>query len=224
MLSGLPQQGDTIGKPNAPVTIYEFADLQCPYCAEFAKNNLPLLIRDYVATGKAKLVYQDMAFIGPDSETAAAAAAAAGQQDKLWYFTNLFLLEPGRGELGYVTDAYIAKLYQAIPGLDVAKAEAARKRPPATTAVDEPRTLSEAVRRDHHAHLRRRPHRRDAEDARRLRLRLQLDQEGARPDRRRRPADLRSARPRWIDGTRGQPLPAHAAAPVHPLAQETHVR
>jgi len=142
MLSGLPQDGDTLGKPTAPVTIYEFADLQCPFCAEFAKNTLPLLVRDYIATGKAKLVYQDMAFLGPDSETAAAAAEAAAQQDKLQYFTNLMYWNQGEENSGYVTDAFITKLYKAIPGLDVAKADAARKRPPATNAFEEPRTLS----------------------------------------------------------------------------------
>ena len=224
MLAGLPQSGDTLGKPNAPVTIYEFADLQCPFCAEFAKNNLPLLVRDYVATGKAKLVYQDMAFIGPDSETAAAAAEAAAQQDKLRYFTNLFYWNQGEENSGYVTDAFIAKLYGAIPGLDVAKAEAARKRAPATNAFDEPRALSKQYGVSTDADLRRRPDRGDAEDAQRLRLRLRLDQEGARPDRRRGPADLRSARSWWIAGARGRPLPARAASPVHPLAQETHVR
>lgn len=142
MLGGLPQKGDVLGKPDAPVTIYEFADLQCPFCSEFAKNNLPLLVRDYVATGQAKLVYQDMAFIGPDSETAAAAAAAVGEQDKLQYFTNLFYWNQGAENSGYVTDAFIAKLYRGVPGLDVAKAQAARKRAPATTAIDEPRALA----------------------------------------------------------------------------------
>src|SRR3954471_14332916 len=76
MLASLPQKGNTLGQANAPVTIYEFADLQCPFCKQFATENLPQLVRDYVANGKAKLVYQDMAFIGPDSEVAAAAADA----------------------------------------------------------------------------------------------------------------------------------------------------
>jgi protein-disulfide isomerase len=143
MLQGLPQTGTTLGKPNAPVTIYEFADLQCPFCKEFATQNLPKLVRDYVATGKAKLVYQDMAFIPNGSEDAAAAADAAGQQNKLWYFTNLFYWNQGQEQTGYVTDAFVNKIYGAVPGLDVAKANAARKVAPATKAFDEPRKLAD---------------------------------------------------------------------------------
>ena len=143
MLQGIPQKDNVLGNPNAPVTLYEFADLQCPFCAEFAKNNLPLLIRDFVRPGKVKLVYQDMAFIGNDSETAAAAAAAAGQQDKLWYFTNLMYWNQGQENTGYVTDQFLTNLYKGIPGLDVAKANAARTKAPATKAIDEPRTLAD---------------------------------------------------------------------------------
>jgi protein-disulfide isomerase len=143
MLQGIPQNGTTLGKPDAPVTIYEFADLQCPFCKEFATTALPQLVRDYVATGKAKLVYQDMAFIPNGSEDAAAAADAAGQQDKLWYFTNLFYWNQGQEQTGYVTDAFIDKLYNAIPGLDAAKANEARKKPPATKAFEEPRKLAD---------------------------------------------------------------------------------
>jgi len=143
MLDGIPQSGTTLGKPDAPVTIYEFADLQCPFCKEFSQQNLPQLVRDYVANGKAKLVYQDMAFIQGGSEEAAAAADAAGQQNKLWYLTNLFYWNQGEESSGYVTDAYINNLYKAVPGLDVAKADAARKTEPATKAFEEPRELAD---------------------------------------------------------------------------------
>jgi protein-disulfide isomerase len=143
MLQGVPQKGTTLGRADAPVTIYEFADLQCPFCKEFATSNLPQLVRDYVATGKAKLVYQDMAFIANGSEDAAAAADAAGQQNKLWYFSNLFYWNQGQEQTGYVTDAYITKLYKGVPGLDVAKADAARKKAPATKAFEEPRRLAD---------------------------------------------------------------------------------
>jgi protein-disulfide isomerase len=143
MLDGIPQSDNVLGKPNAPVTLYEFADLQCPFCAQFARNNLPLLVRDYIRPGKVKLVYQDMAFIGNDSETAAAAAAAAGEQGKLWYFTNLFYWNQGEENTGYVTDQFLTNLYKGIPGLDVAKANAARTKAPATDAVTQPRRLAD---------------------------------------------------------------------------------
>jgi protein-disulfide isomerase len=143
LLAGIPQKDNVLGKPDAPVTLYEFADLQCPFCGEFAKNNLPLLVRDYVRPGKVKLVYQDMAFLGNDSETAAAAAAAAGAQDKLWYFTNLMYWNQGQENTGYVTDQFLTNLYKGIPGLDVAKANGDRTKAPATNAIDQPRKLAD---------------------------------------------------------------------------------
>ncbi len=48
-----------IGVKNAPVTIIEFADYECPFCARFYKNTLPQLISDYIDTGKVKLIYRD---------------------------------------------------------------------------------------------------------------------------------------------------------------------
>jgi protein-disulfide isomerase len=143
MLDGIPQADDVLGDPKAPVTLYEFADLQCPFCAQFAKTNLPLLLRDFVRTGKVKLVYQDMAFLGPDSEKAASAASAAGQQDRLWHFTNLFYWNQGEENTGYVTDAFLDKLYAGIPGLDAAKATQARGEAAASKPAEEARTLAD---------------------------------------------------------------------------------
>jgi protein-disulfide isomerase len=142
MLAGIPQHAIALGNAKAPVTLLEFADLQCPFCKEFALQTLPLIIRDYVRTGKVRIQYEDLAFLGPQSQVAAAAAAAAGEQDKLWNFADLFYYNQGQENSGYVTDAFITRLYRAIPGLDVAKANAARKGPPATDAWVEPQRLA----------------------------------------------------------------------------------
>jgi protein-disulfide isomerase len=48
-----------LGKPSAPVAIIEYASLTCPHCAAFEKEKLPLIRKDWIDTGKAKLVYRD---------------------------------------------------------------------------------------------------------------------------------------------------------------------
>ncbi len=95
MLSGIPQYGVTLGDPKAKVTIVEFADLQCPFCKEFSQQTLPLVVRDYVRNGKAKIEFRSLAFIGEDSVRGANAAAAAAKQDKLWHFVDLFYFNQG---------------------------------------------------------------------------------------------------------------------------------
>ena len=79
MLRGIPQHGVDLGSPKAPVTLIEFADLQCPYCAQWERNALPVLIRKYVRPGKVRIVFIGMTFVGPDSAKAFSAALAAGR-------------------------------------------------------------------------------------------------------------------------------------------------
>jgi protein-disulfide isomerase len=71
------------GSPDAPVTIEEYADFQCPICARAAAM-LNLLAPQYFDTGKARLVYKHFAFIGPESEWAAQASECAAEQNKFW--------------------------------------------------------------------------------------------------------------------------------------------
>ncbi len=75
MLDGIPQQGNALGKKNAPVTMPEYSDDQCPFCRDYALNTMPILINDYVRTGKLRMVFNTLTFIGPDSESAARAGA-----------------------------------------------------------------------------------------------------------------------------------------------------
>src|SRR4051812_38074684 len=119
LFAGIPQQGLVLGNPNAPVTMTEFADLQCPVCREYTAAVLPTLVRRYVSTGKVKMVFQDLAFLGDDSVTAGRAAAAAGTQNKLWQFIDGFYGAQGDENSGYVTDNFLRSVGQKVPGLNV---------------------------------------------------------------------------------------------------------
>jgi len=57
-LAGIPQRGNTLGDPRAPVTVQFFGDLQCPYCRPFTLEVLPSLIQSYVRPGKLKIAYR----------------------------------------------------------------------------------------------------------------------------------------------------------------------
>ena len=64
LLEGIPQDGTALGRPDAPVTLVEYADLQCPYCAQWARGAFPRLVRDYVRTGKLRIEFRGLVLIG----------------------------------------------------------------------------------------------------------------------------------------------------------------
>jgi protein-disulfide isomerase len=75
------------GDENAPVTIVEFSDFQCPFCARFFSNTLSQIENDYISTGKVKLVYRDFPLsFHPNAQPAAEAAECAREQGKFWEF------------------------------------------------------------------------------------------------------------------------------------------
>jgi protein-disulfide isomerase len=119
LLRGIPQHGAVLGSPQAPVTLVEYADLQCPYCAQWALDALPVIIRDYVRSGRVRVEFRGLAFLGPESETALRAALAAGEQGKLWNALHLLYANQGAENGGWVTDDLLAALGPSIKGLDV---------------------------------------------------------------------------------------------------------
>jgi predicted DsbA family dithiol-disulfide isomerase len=135
LFAGIPQHGTVLGRPDAPVRIVEFADLQCPYCQEYTAQALPQLVRDYVRTGRAQMQFENLSFIGPDSVRAGHVAAAAAAQNKLWDFVDLLYLNQGAENTGYATPAYLQRVLQAIPGLNVAAALRASATPAADAAL-----------------------------------------------------------------------------------------
>jgi len=70
-----------IGNPDAPITIIEFTDFQCPFCARFHTQTLPLIFEEYIEQGKVKLVVRDFPIqsIHPNAVPAAVASECANE-------------------------------------------------------------------------------------------------------------------------------------------------
>ena len=128
-LKGIPQHGNVLGSPNAPVTLREYVDLQCPACQEFETQAMPKLIERYVRTGKVKVEARPIAFIGPDSKRGRAAALAAADQNRFFNFTQLLYFNQGAENSGWLDDAMVERTAASIPGLDVPKLVRARNAP-----------------------------------------------------------------------------------------------
>jgi protein-disulfide isomerase len=105
--AGIPQDGLSLGRKDAPLTLVEFADLQCPFCRDYAVQVLPQIVERYVRTGQLRLELRVLRFLGPDSVTAAAGAAAAAQHDRLWQYADLFYQRQGAENSGYVTQDFL---------------------------------------------------------------------------------------------------------------------
>ncbi len=136
LLNGIPQKGITLGDPKAPITLTEFADLQCPFCRDYTQKTFPTIVAKYVRTGKVKMVFRNYAFISGDSLTAARAAEAAGKQNKLWNFVDVFYNNQGEERSGYVTEAFLKKI-GAAAGADADKMLADRQDPAVDQAIAE---------------------------------------------------------------------------------------
>jgi protein-disulfide isomerase len=135
LLGGIPQDGAALGDPDAPVTLVEYADLQCPFCAQWASRTLPELVEEYVRAGDLRIEFRGMAFIGADSEKALRAALAAGEQDHLWNVLDLLYLNQGPENSGWVTDDLIAAVGRSVPGLDGGQMQAGMSSQDVTDAL-----------------------------------------------------------------------------------------
>jgi protein-disulfide isomerase len=133
LLDRIPQHGNVLGSPTAPVRLVEYADLQCPYCARFAVGVLPTLIRDYVRTGKVQLVLHGLAFIGPGSVTALRTATAAGEQRRMWNVTELLFANQGP-ENAWVNDELLRSIVTAT-GANAGRVFADRGGAPVSTQI-----------------------------------------------------------------------------------------
>ncbi len=78
-----------LGSASAPITIIEFGDYQCEQCYKWYHNTKDSIVQNYIETGKANLIFVDLAFLGRDSPKAAAASYCAEEQGKYWEYHDL---------------------------------------------------------------------------------------------------------------------------------------
>jgi protein-disulfide isomerase len=119
LFTGIPQQGNVLGKASAPVTMVEYIDLQCPVCRAFETETMPTIIDRYVRTGKVKVEARTIAFIGADSDRGRRAAIAASRQNRLFDFEQLLYANQGAENTGWLDDSMVTAAAKSIPGLDV---------------------------------------------------------------------------------------------------------
>ena len=135
LYGGIPQAGIHLGKPGAPATLVEIADLQCPFCAQYSTTALPTIVRDYVRTGKVRYELHFRSFLGRDSVRAAGAAAYAAKHDRMYQFADLFYRNQGPENSDYADSAFIRKIASQVSGLDPGQAAAAANDPLSWPAV-----------------------------------------------------------------------------------------
>lgn len=120
-LEGVPQAGNVIGDPDAPVEIIEYGDLACPACQAASTTTIPEAIDSIVKSGDAKMTFRPIAFISRSSERGALGAEAAGMQDAMWSFVELIYRNQGpESNQDWLTDALMEEAVDKL-GLDVEK-------------------------------------------------------------------------------------------------------
>ena len=108
-----------LGDPSAPITIVEFGDYQCHQCYNWFHNTKPTITKEYIETGKANLVFVDMAFLGRDSPKAAQASYCAEEQDMYWeYHDVLYTLQEDKIDNGWANSERL-KAFAFSLGLDM---------------------------------------------------------------------------------------------------------
>ena len=108
-----------LGSESAQVTIIEFGDYQCPFCQKWNQNTKPLIEKNYIDTGKAKLIYVDFPIIGPDSIKAHAGSYCANEQGLYWQYHDFVYANQGHENNGWANANNLKKLVAGINGLDI---------------------------------------------------------------------------------------------------------
>lgn len=111
-------EGRVLGDENAPVTIIEYADFQCPVCKRAQTSILSKIEEEYVAQGLVKVEFRMFPFIGQESFNAAQAAEAARDQGKFWEYHDALFNAQGRENSGTFTYEKLVEIARKV-GLDV---------------------------------------------------------------------------------------------------------
>ena len=106
------------GRMDAPVTVIEYGDFQCPSCAAFATQQEAAIDQRYVETGQVRFIYHDFPLLQHNNAVIAAAAArAAGEQGKFWPMHDLLFTRQRTWSTGNDIQPLLINYAEAI-GLD----------------------------------------------------------------------------------------------------------
>jgi len=124
LLKDVPQDGTSLGSPNAPITLTMFADLECPTVKRFAEAYLPSVVETWVRSGVMRIDYRSLETDTVNEGTffeQEVAALAAGRQDKMWDFVLTFLFEQGQEGTDYATDEFFTDVASQVAGLKMTR-------------------------------------------------------------------------------------------------------
>jgi protein-disulfide isomerase len=107
-----------LGDPNAPITLVEFGDYQCYFCNQFFHTTEDDLFKNYVESGKVKVIFKDYTIIGPDSITAAHAAHCANDQGQFWAYHDILYNNWTGENNGWASSENLLKFAENV-GLDI---------------------------------------------------------------------------------------------------------
>lgn len=102
-------EGTSLGDPNAPVLIEVWEDFQCPACRTYSEQIAPLVVENYVKTGKARYVFRQYPFLddrvaAKESDQAANASMCAAEQGRFWDYHDLLFANWNSENAGAFTD------------------------------------------------------------------------------------------------------------------------
>ena len=105
-----------VGDANAPVVMAYWFDYQCPYCKENEVNTISQVVKEYVVTGKLRIVYKDFAFLGQDSYTLGEVARAVWEVNpqKFADWHHAMFVDQGKEGSGWATTAEIQKVTTSV--------------------------------------------------------------------------------------------------------------
>lgn len=120
LINELSGDQPTLGNDDAPLTLIEMADFQCPFCKKFFDESFSTIKQNYIDTGKVKFIFVNLAFLGQESKDAAEAGMCAKDQGKFWEYHDEIYKNQGGENLGVFSTKKLQELAKTV-GLNIAE-------------------------------------------------------------------------------------------------------
>lgn len=140
--AGAASNGFILGRADALVTIDLYEDFQCPACQAWGRSVFPSLVSYELTAGTARIVFHDVAFLGPESIDAGRAAYAAAQQGRFWDMWATLYANQGRENSNAFSRVRLVAMADRL-GLDVTRFEADMDSSAALAAIDASRSAAD---------------------------------------------------------------------------------